>query len=279
MVAVTALWGWTFVVVKGAIEVYPPLAFLGARFALAALLLVGFAIRNRGSARAGAVLGALLAAGYLAQTFGLRRVSPSTAGLLTGMFVVFTPAADAALFRVRPHGVTVLAAAVAVAGLVLLTAGAGGQDQPLGVAMELACAVAFAFHIAYLSRHSAGHRSTGLAAWQMVTCALLFVGAAGATRTLARPPAAVLGPILVCGAGASALAFFAQTYVQRHLDASRTALLLTAEPAFAVLFGVLLAGDPLSPRRAAGAALILAALAGHEVLVARRLASPLPQVK
>lgn len=269
MLAVTALWGWTFVVVKQAIEVYPPLAFLAARFAIAALLLGVFAARHRRGARVGIILGALLAAGYLAQTFGLRLVTPSTAGLLTGMFVVLTPAADAALFRVRPRAITVGAAAVALVGMYLLTSGGGGQDQPVGVILVLGCAAAFAVHIAYLSRYSAGHPSTGLAGWQMVTCAFLFLGAAGATGGLAQSPAPVAGPILICGVGASALAFFAQTYVQRHLDAARTALLLTAEPAFAVLFGVLLAGDRLSPRRMLGAALIMAALAGHEVVVAR----------
>ncbi|MDQ6746738.1 MAG: DMT family transporter, partial [Candidatus Dormibacteraeota bacterium] len=57
--------------------------------------------------------------------------------------------------------------------------------------------------------------------------------------------------------------------VQRRLDASRTALLLTAEPAFAVIFGVWLAHDRLSALRIGGAVLILASLAGHEAVVAR----------
>ena len=35
LIGVTAVWGWTFVVVKVAISEYPPLPFLAVRFAIA----------------------------------------------------------------------------------------------------------------------------------------------------------------------------------------------------------------------------------------------------
>ena len=51
---------------------------------------------------------------------------------------------------------------------------------------------------------------------------------------------------------ASALGFFVQSYAQRHASPARTALILAAEPAFAGLFGYLLAGDRLTARGLAG---------------------------
>ena len=45
--------------------------------------------------------GALLAAGYVLQTFGLERTSVSSAGFITGMYVVLTPLLALALFRIR----------------------------------------------------------------------------------------------------------------------------------------------------------------------------------
>ena len=70
------------------------------------------------------------------------------------------------------------------------------------------------------------------------------------------------------GVLASALAFAVQTHVQQRLSATRTAIILTMEPVFAVFFGYLLAGDRLSWVQIVGALLILAAIAASEVLPA-----------
>jgi drug/metabolite transporter (DMT)-like permease len=76
---------------------------------------------------------------------------------------------------------------------------------------------------------------------------------------------------------ASALGFFVQTYAQQHASPSRTALILASEPAFAGLFGFLLAGDRLSAVAWAGAGLIMAAIVAVELLPRRRTTMPLPE--
>src|SRR5919201_974248 len=93
LVLVTAVWGWTFVLVKDAISQYPTLPFLAMRFALAALVMAVLVHRlpSRRALVRGAAIGAAPAAGYLLQTVGLQYTSPGNAGLITGLFVVFTP--------------------------------------------------------------------------------------------------------------------------------------------------------------------------------------------
>src|SRR5581483_3699029 len=96
LVAVTAVWGLTFVQVKDAVAVYPVLPFLALRFAIATAALAPFAAaRTRSLGRrgwaSGALAGALLAAGYTLQTLGLERTTVSSAGFVTGMYVVLTP--------------------------------------------------------------------------------------------------------------------------------------------------------------------------------------------
>src|SRR3954453_7591022 len=96
LVAVTAGWGLTFVQVKDAVAVYPLFPFLALRFAIAALVLAPFGWRRvaglgrRGWGSAG-LAGALLAGGYTLQTLGLERTTVSSAGFVTGMYVVLTP--------------------------------------------------------------------------------------------------------------------------------------------------------------------------------------------
>src|SRR5919201_6574623 len=106
LLAVTAVWGVTFVQVKDAVAIYPLLAFLALRFAIAsATLAVPAAARaralGRDGARAAALCGLLLGGGYVLQTLGLERTSVSSAGFVTGMYVVFTPLLALVLFRLR----------------------------------------------------------------------------------------------------------------------------------------------------------------------------------
>ena len=270
MVAVTAVWGLTFVTVKEAVAVYPPITFLAARFTIAAILLGVFAARGRGAARLGLLIGTVVAVGYAGQTYGLTTVPPSTAGLLTGLFVVFAPICDAVFYRVRTPRATWAALGVALLGMVALTYGGNlAAGTLVGEALLLVCAVAFGAQISLLSRNSRHHSPFALAGWQMLACAVLFSAGAAASRQVQPPPSSLLPALLLTGVGASALGFLVQTYVQRHLTAGRAALLFTAEPAFAVLFGVTLAHDAVTPLRVAGVALILVALVGHEAIVAR----------
>ena len=106
LIAVTAVWGVTFVQVKDAVALYPLFAFLAVRFAIASLALaVPAAGRMRSLGRpgwiAGTTLGLLLAAGYALQTAGLERTTVSSAGFITGLYVVFTPLLALLLFRAR----------------------------------------------------------------------------------------------------------------------------------------------------------------------------------
>src|SRR3954453_13002801 len=96
LIAVTAVWGVTFVQVKDAVALYPLFAFLAVRFAIATLTL---AVPGTGRGRwvgrsglaGGILLGFLLAAGYALQTAGLERTTVSGTGFITGMYVVVTP--------------------------------------------------------------------------------------------------------------------------------------------------------------------------------------------
>ena len=106
LLAVTAVWGVTFVQVKDAVAIYPLFAFLAVRFAIAsATLAYPAAKRMRGLGRSGAAggafLGLLLAAGYALQTAGLERTTVSSTGFITGLCVVLTPVIAYVLFRDR----------------------------------------------------------------------------------------------------------------------------------------------------------------------------------
>lgn len=276
LVAVTAIWGYTFVVVRDAVRIYPVMPFLSLRFLAAALLLSPLLVHGRSDLRAGMVPGVALGCGYFFQTVGLQYTTASQAGLLTGLFVVFTPLLEMAISRSVPRTVTVVAVVFAFAGTIMLAAPHGlevNARQLGGDALEVLTALAFSVHLLLLGRATAGRQSGQVAFGQIAMAAAAFTIGASASHGFSVPTGSVWNAIVITAGLATAFAFWVQTKVQQYLSPARTALVLVLEPAFATLFGFLLAGDSFTRVQAAGAALILAAIAGHESVIAR---SPLP---
>ena len=267
LVAVTAVWGWTFVVVQDAISVYGVIPFLAVRFVLAgaALAPIYAAKLTRRSLAVGGGIGVVLAAGYLFQTTGLLFTTPTNSGLITGLFVVFAPLADRLLFGANVSRQVVLAVALSLLGMVLL-AGGGPEGANWGDLLTLLCAAALGLHIALLSRYAASHDAGALTLAQLLAMALLFVVVWPFSGPVSLPPSGVWVALLVTGLLASAGAFLVQTTVQQHIPAARTAIIMTMEPVFAALFGYWLAGDRLVALQILGALMILSALVIGEVL-------------
>jgi len=266
LVLVTAVWGWTFVVVQDAISAYGVLSFLALRFALASLALAPLLPKmTRQTLLDGAGIGLVLAVGYLFQTLGLLYTTPTNSGLITGLFVVFAPLTARAFFKVHVPRLVVAAIFLSLTGMVFL-AGQSPSGVRIGDALTVVCAGALGLHIALLSRYAREHDAGSLALAQMLSMAILFSALWPFFEPVAMPPREVIFAIALTGIVASAGAFYIQTTVQQRIPAARAAIILTTEPVFAAFFGYWLAGDRLSPVQLAGAALILSALFIGEVM-------------
>ena len=282
LVGIAAVWGVTFVMVQDAIALLPTMAFLGYRFAAAALVVgVPFWRRLRelpaAGWRAGAWMGVFLTAGYVLQTLGLEATTASNTGFITGLFVVATPLLAALVLGQRVSGVAWGAALASALGLYLLS-GAGGELNLRGDGLVLLCAFAFAAHILVTAQAVRDHDVVALLAVQLGVCGAFCLAWAAVAGDLALPQGAtVWSALVVTSLVASALGFFVQSFAQRHAPPARTALILASEPAFAGLFGYLLAGDRLSTIAWGGAALILAAIVAVELIPRLRPPRPLPE--
>jgi drug/metabolite transporter (DMT)-like permease len=272
LVVVTAVWGVTFVQVKDALELYPLFAFLAVRFAIASLTLApAAATRLRGAGwKPAAFLGSLLALGYALQTAGLERTTVSSAGFITGLYVVFTPIFAYALFRLRVDRVVVVGVALAVVGLALLS-GVGAGD-PVGDALVLAGSAAFSLQIVLMERYARRYDVVAFTFVEMVAAFVGFTVVAVALGQIEVPRGAtVWAALLVTGIFASALGFLVQTWAQSRMSAARTALAFAMEPVWTAIFGFWLAGDRLGVVGWTGAALIMAGIVVAEPAAAEAL--------
>ena len=275
LIAVTAIWGITFVQIKDALALYPLFAFLAVRFAIAVVVLAPFVIGRvrtlgRRGVATGLALGSLLAAGYGLQTAGLDRTTVSAAGFVTGMYVVLTPVFALVLFRVRAGARVWTGVALAVAGLTMLSG--VGAGSPAGDLLVLAAAALYAIQIVLMERYAPRYDPLAFTACEMAAAFVGFAALTVGAGELEVPRGwTVWGALLVTGVFASALAYLVQAWAQRRTSATRTALVFALEPVFAGIFGYALAGDRLGAIGWGGCAVIMGGIAVAEPAAAQTL--------
>jgi len=283
LIAVTAVWGVTFVQVKDAVAIYPLFAFLAVRFAIATATLAPPAARRvrdlgRSGAVGGAFLGLLLAAGYALQTAGLERTTVSSTGFITGMYVVLTPLIALVLYRSRIGLAAWGGVLLATAGLAMLTGIHAGSAT--GDLLVLGGAAVYSLQIVLMERYAPRYDAL---AFTFVEMAAAFVGllvVAIVLRDLSVPHGwTVWGALVVTGVFASALGYLVQTWAQRRTSATRTALAFTMEPVWTAFFGFTLAGDRLGALGWGGCAAIMAGIVLAEPAAARVLAGKLDTLR
>jgi drug/metabolite transporter (DMT)-like permease len=256
---VAAMFGVTFVFVKSVLDVIPPLAFVGWRFLIGAVVLfvVG---RPWGRAvwRDGTIAGVALFIGYATQTIGLELTSATNSGLITGLYVVFTPLIAAIARRTSPAIATIAGASMSIIGLGALTI-TNTFTLEAGDVWTLVCAVAFAFHIVILAYLAPRHKVLPFTAVQLGFVALAaLVLSAIVDGGLPIPSAEAWPTLIITGLLVTAGAFLMQVWSQRIIGPSRTAIILAVEPLFAVITAALVLSERLDARGWIGAALMIA---------------------
>mgnify|MGYP006272606535 CR=1 FL=1 len=263
LIFATAIWGSTFVVVQDGINSMPMMMFMGWRFvvAVAAMLIMRpQALKMSAKTfRQGLYIGIALFLGYITQTYGLYYTSASVSGFITGMFVVLTPIAAGVVYKMKIHWSGWAGVVLATIGLAFISL--KGWSFGVGEMWTLLGAAFFSFQIMWLSRWATPETSYSIAIVQVATTMVCFFIGGLATDGLVLPPSKdVWMSILFLAVFASAIAFFIQTWAQSHMDPTRAAVVLSFEPVFAGIFGVLVAGDHFTTRVMVGAVLIMAAI-------------------
>lgn len=142
-IAVMAVWGSNFVVIRIGLDHLPPLTFAALRFATVFLPAAFFISRPPVPWRYLAAYGLLIGGGQFGLLFIAMNghITPALASLVVQMQVFFTIGLAAAISgeRVRPYQLVALA--IAAAGLMLIIAHTDAVTTPLGLALVLTAAL------------------------------------------------------------------------------------------------------------------------------------------
>ncbi|WP_224364285.1 DMT family transporter [Hyalangium versicolor] len=261
LVALTVMWGTTFVVVKDALAHADPFSFLAMRFGVGASVLsvlTGRQLLAPSNLRRGAVLGVFLFLGFALQTVGLTDTTPSRSAFITGMYVLLVPLVMLALFRRVPRASSLLGVVLSAVGLYYLTgAEVGSEGLSRGDLLTFGCSVAYAFHISFTDRYAPKEGVNALVAVQLWVVALLSVACLPLVEVRVAWTPAFIGAVLFCGVFASALALGVQTWGQARSSAVRVAIIYSLEPVFAGVFSVAIGYEKLGVREWVGGLLII----------------------
>lgn len=144
--AVVAVWGTNFVIIRLGLNQFPPFLFAGLRFSLAALPGVFFLPRPKVSWSNLAAYGLLIGAGQFGLLFLAMdgHISPGLASLVIQIQVFFTIFLSMARNGERLRGFQIIASLLAVTGIVLIALHVNGHTTPLGLSLVVIAAACWA---------------------------------------------------------------------------------------------------------------------------------------
>lgn len=268
LLAMTAFWGISFVIVKGALDEADPLSFLALRFLVAGAACVLFsrrALLDPRLWRPGAWLGVFLFLGFLFQTWGLATTTPSRSAFITSLFVVFVPICQWVMFKKRPARSAFVGSALAITGTYLLSGASFGGGLSTGDWLTVACAAAYAVQIVLTS-----HWAKDVAPVPLVGVEILVVAALACVAALFGERRVVwsndfVSAVVAMGVIATAAGIAVQTWAQQRTSAVRAALIIALEPVFATAWSIWRGREAFDPRVLEGGGLILAGVVVSEL--------------
>lgn len=267
--AVVAVWGTNFVVIRLALDVLPPLALASLRFFFALVPAALFLPRPRVSWGALAAYGVLIGFGqfgllYIAMD-GL--ISPGLASLVVQSQVFFTigMAMWGSGERLRPFQLAALV--LASAGIGLILAHAERSATPLGLMLTLLAALAWAGgnHVA---KKSGATDMLAFVVWAsmfsvppLIVGALVLEGGSALVQAVARAGLGTWAAVLWQAAGNTLFGYAVWGWLlSRHPAATITPLAMLV-PVFGMGASALWLGEALPGWKLAAAALVMSGLA------------------
>ena len=265
LIGCTFLWGTSFVVLKSALDDMPTLWILAIRFSGAALLMMLFGIRrlrdlDRGYWKGGAVMGTLLAAAYIIQTYGLLYTTPGKNAFLTATYCVLVPFLWWFFRRQKPERSNLIAALICFVGIGLVSL----QEHltvNLGDLITIFCGLFYGLHIIATSLNAENRDPVLLSMVQFLTAAALcFLLAPLGAPFPAHVPADTWLRILYLCAMCTGVCFLLQTIGQKYTPPNEVAIFLTLESVFGAAISVLFFHEKLTLQVFCGFVLIFLAV-------------------
>lgn len=257
---VYVVWGSSFLAIHVALEGFPPFLLSGLRFAVAGLLMLGFAALCRhpwpkpaeiGAAGLGGCL--TLLAANASGVWAQQHISTGMAALLQASLPVWLLILDAAMRTRRINGLGLLGTAMGIAGVFTLVGPtlSGGDGPALwGAGAILAGMACWAVGMRLQGAVPMPESGLMASAFSMLAASAAFWAIAAATGEPSRMvwaavPMAAWGAMAYLTIVGSCIAFSAFTWLNRHARPEVASTFSYVNPLVAVALGAVVLGEPL----------------------------------
>jgi drug/metabolite transporter (DMT)-like permease len=266
LAATWLVWGSTYLAIKLALTSFPPFFQMGTRFLFAGVLLLAW-MRWRGAAwpsraqwRNALIVGALMLGGGMG---GTAYAEMSVGSGLVVAFIAVVPLMIAALnlfWGVRPGRLEAIGIVLGLAGVLMLTQGAGFQASPAGLAAIATACVTWSIG-SVLSQRTLplAPGAMGFASEMVCGGAVLMVlaGLRGEAPVWPPQPVAVAAWLYLVVFG-SLIAFNAYMVLLARASAGVASSYTFVNPVIAMLLGMAFAGESVTPFEWAAVSVVLA---------------------
>lgn len=267
--AVVAVWGTNFVVIKLALAALPPLLFAVLRFAFVLLPAALFIRRPPVPWRQLAAYGVLIGAGQFGLLYVAMRghIAPGLASLVIQTQVFFTIGLAIVLAGERVRAFQWGALALAVAGIGVIAWHTDAQTTPAGLALVLCAAASWAGGN-LVARHSGKVDMLGYVVWSslfalppLVALAMLLEGPELILHSLAQADAGAWAAVAWQSVGNSLFGYAAWGWLLARHPAATVVPMALLVPVFGMGASALMLAEPLPGWKLAAAALVMSGLA------------------
>ena len=266
--ALYLVWGSTYLAIRIGVESWPPMLMAGVRFVIAGSLLYGF-LRWRGVPAptwpqwrsAGAIGFLLLSCGNGGVTLaehagvasGVAALAVATVPLFTLLFGLW--------FGHRNSRLEWAGILLGLAGIALLNLGSNLQASPMGAALLIFAAAAWAFGSVWSKTLPLPQGAMASAAEMLVGGGALLLGSAlSGERLTQMPSAAGWGALAYLVVFGSIVAFSSYMYLLKHVRPAAATSYAYVNPVVAVLLGIAFAGEQIGAEEALAMGVIVGAV-------------------
>ena len=267
--AVVAVWGTNFVVIRVGLDHLPPLLFATLRFTLVLLPMAFFVKRPAVSWLNLAAYGLLIGAGQFGLLFVAMKghISPGLASLVVQTQVFFTIGMAMKISGEKVQPFQIVALLLAASGIVLIAAHGGGSATPFGVALVLLAAASWSGGN-IVARQAGTVNMLGYVVWAslfsippLLILSLVFEGPQRMLLGVQNADLATWGAVLWQSVGNTLFGYAAWGWLLARYPAATISPLAFFVPVFGMGASALLLGEGLPAWKLGAAALVLTGLA------------------
>lgn len=263
LVGMALVWGFSFFVMKDALDVLSPHQLLAWRFLISALIMLLLFHRrirlhlNARNLAVGVGVGVVTWVGYVFQTNGLAMTTAGKNAFLTGTYCIIVPFISCLISHERLTRYNVGAAVLCLAGIGFVALDDLSANP--GDALSLVGAAFFALQMAVIAKFGRDLDVNVITFWMFLAVGALSLVPGIALETA--PPAEAwtlgfIGSLAFLAVVCTCAGLLIQNLALAHVPASTGSLLLSLESPSGVFFSVVMTGEQVSARLLAGFALI-----------------------